>query len=63
MADKVYILKDRDFDIGASITAAQDGAPDYVTIMAPDRDAFITMRVDDFRRMVDAVNNAVGYMV
>lgn len=58
--DKCFILVDADFDLAASVSAAEGGQPDYVTIMAPSRDQFITMRADDFRRMSVAVINAVG---
>lgn len=60
MADKVYILKDTDYDVMASVHAADGGQPALVTVMAPDRDAFITMRADDFTRLAASVAQALG---
>lgn len=53
--DKCFVLKDADYDIAASITYANEGHPAYVTIMAPDKDQFITMTVADFDRMAAAI--------
>lgn len=60
MPDKVYALKDADFDVSARVSPADDDTPAYVTIADPDRDAFITMRADDFARMAAAVARALG---
>jgi hypothetical protein len=53
--DKCFVLKDADFDLAASVTHADNGQPAYVTIMALDKDQFITMTVADFDRMAAAI--------
>ena len=59
MADKVYVLKDADYDVAATVHPADGGQPAFVTVMSPDRDAYITMRADDFARLAASVAQAL----
>lgn len=50
----IFQIKDADTDIKA--TAAHRDGSDLVTIMSPDRDAYITLSLADFRRLVASVD-------
>jgi len=54
--DKCFVLVDADYDLAASVTHSDGSHDALVTIMSPQRDQFITMKVADFQRMAAAID-------